>query len=149
MHIRALIFGVLAAASCTASERSPLTVAVDAAVSLPLGTGPAHIVIGNPTIAEVNAIGTHAIVVTGRAPGTTNILLLAPGGEVQREIGVNVVAGATVTIHRGLARESYVCAPLCEGVLLPNDDAAYQARIAEGMARRMDSARAATSAAER
>lgn len=75
----------------------------------------ATIVVGNPLIADVSIQAGGTMVVTGKGYGVTNLIALDRGGKVLAEQLVQVLSpNDNVVVYRGVARESYSCAPDCE-----------------------------------
>ena len=72
-------------------------------------------VVGNPLIADVSIQAGGTMVVTGKGYGVTNLIALDRTGKVLAEQLVQVRSPAdNVVVYRGIARESYSCAPDCE-----------------------------------
>src|SRR5580700_6091689 len=72
-------------------------------------------VVGNPLIADVSIQAGGTMVVTGKGYGVTNLIALDRTGKVLAEQLVRVRSPSdTVTVYRGVPRESYSCSPNCE-----------------------------------
>ena len=76
----------------------------------PLGT----IIVGDDTIAAATIGADNSVILTGRAAGSTNLIILSEEGAMlmASRIAVVPVAGplrSTVTVLRGSAREQYEC----------------------------------------
>src|ERR1700755_2241166 len=118
--VRALAIGVLLAPAMVlvdpAPESTSIAVNVDQAKLVRLPPKVATIVVGNPLIADVTLQPGGLIVVTGKGYGATNFIALDRGGEilVDRQIQVEGPSDRLVTVYRGVERESYSCAPLCQ-----------------------------------
>lgn len=115
----------LFAGSAVAQER--VRVEVDKALILRLDKPAATIVIGNPMIADATVHGDKMLVVTGRSFGTTNLIALDQRGDeiMNRTVDVQYSSQALVTVHKGPARQSLTCAPVCETTLNVGDSTAY------------------------
>ena len=104
---------VMAATSAPAAEA--ISVVLDQAR---IAKAPEHtttIVVGNPLIADVSIQARDTMVVTGKGYGVTNLIALDRNGKVLAEQLVRVTSPAdNVVVYRGVARESYSCAPYCE-----------------------------------
>ncbi len=76
----------------------------------------ATIVVGNPLIADVTLQPGGLVVVTGKGYGATNVIAIDRRGQVlmDRIIQVQGPSDQVVTIFRGVERESYSCAPVCQ-----------------------------------
>jgi hypothetical protein len=110
-----------------ASAAETLAVELDQASIVRLPENVATIVIGNPLIADVVLQGGGMMVVTGKAYGTTNVVLLDRGGQVimERSVEVRSPRDNVVFVFRGMERESYSCAPKCERRITLGDSANY------------------------
>jgi hypothetical protein len=75
----------------------------------------ATLIVGNPLIADVSIQPGGLMVLTGKGYGQTNLIALDRGGNKLLEKSL-VVKGPveTVTVYRGILRETYSCAPECE-----------------------------------
>jgi Flp pilus assembly secretin CpaC len=105
-----------------------LHVALDLATVLRIPEGTDTLAIGNPAIADVTKpqAGGFAVV-TGKSYGTTNLLALDHKGETLKEMMIYVAAPAerTVVVQRGLARETWSCAPRCVPTITLGDAPDY------------------------
>ena len=104
-----------------------IAVNVDQAKLVRLPGKVATIVVGNPMIADVTLQPGGMIVVTGKGYGATNFIALDRGGEilVDRQIQVEGPSDRLVTVYRGIERESYSCAPLCQRRVTLGDSDTY------------------------
>jgi hypothetical protein len=104
-----------------------IAVNVDQAKLVRLPGKVATIVVGNPMIADVTLQPGGMIVVTGKGYGATNFIALDRGGEilVDRQIQVEGPSDRLVTVYRGIERESYSCAPLCQRRVTLGDSDVY------------------------
>jgi len=121
---------VLALALCAAAPAfaDSISVNVDEARIMRLPEGVATVVIGNPLIADATLQPGGVLVLTGKGFGSTNLLALDRGGHVVSNKTVEVVGakGADlVVVYRGMERESYSCAPICERRITLGDSPAY------------------------
>ncbi len=99
-------------------------VGVDEARGVPLVKSPATVIIGNPLIADVSVQNGNLMVVMGKNYGTTNIIALDGAGEEIINLPLNVTSSGQfeVSLHKGGARMTYNCAPMCETELNVGDD---------------------------
>ena len=76
----------------------------------------AKVIIGNSDIADATVADARTIVLTGRAFGTTNLVILDADGNalVDERILVSVDEGNTVRVYRQTARTILSCTPNCE-----------------------------------
>lgn len=107
---------VAAAIASPASAADAIDVFIDQATLTKLPDHTATIVIGNPLIADVTLQPGGLMVVTGKGYGATNVIALDRAGAVlsERIIQVQGPQGPVVVVYRGINRESYSCAPMCE-----------------------------------
>jgi Flp pilus assembly secretin CpaC len=111
---QAAVLAVILAAPARAAE--PVIVELDQATIAKLPERVSTIVIGNPLIADVALQAGGLMVITGKGYGTTNMIMLDRGGAVLSEQSIRVLGPQenVVVVYRGVNRESYSCAPLCE-----------------------------------
>jgi Flp pilus assembly secretin CpaC len=104
-----------------------VSVILDQAKILRLPERVASIVIGNPAVADGTLQTGGLLVVTGKSYGTTNIIALDARGAVLAEHTFKVAAprDGTVTVFRGVARETWSCAPRCERSVVLGDAPEY------------------------
>jgi Flp pilus assembly secretin CpaC len=104
-----------------------IVVAIDKAKLLKLPTRVATIVVGNPLIADVALQSGGIIVLTGKGYGITNIVALDRAGNTLLEKSVLVQGPREdlVVVYRGMERESYSCAPICERRITLGDAQPY------------------------
>jgi len=100
---------------------SSVTVTLDFAKILSFPQPARTIIIGNPAIVDGTLNNETTIVLTGKAVGTTNMIVL---GEAQEEIAnlTITVAGNTrqlTTIHHGVIQQIYSCSGPCRPVSSP------------------------------
>jgi hypothetical protein len=78
------------------------------------------VVIGNPAIVDGTLNDEKTIVLTGKAVGTTNIIVLGEAGREIANLVVNVTPNRSqlTTVHQGEAQQNYTCAETCS--LLPS-----------------------------
>lgn len=119
------------AASCIALATSvaaqDFSVFLDQAKILRLPERAATIVIGNPLVADGTLQTGGLLVVTGKAYGSTNLIALDPRGAVLAEYTLKVTAPkeGTVTVWRGIQRETWTCLTQCERAVVPGDSAEH------------------------
>ena len=76
----------------------------------------ATLIIGNPMIADVSLQSGSLMVVTGKGYGVTNVIALDRNGValMERRVQVKGPQASTLVVYRGVQRETYSCAPVCE-----------------------------------
>jgi Flp pilus assembly secretin CpaC len=122
---------IMTATSAPAAEA--ISVVLDQAKISKVPDRTSTIVIGNPLIADVSIQAGGTMVVTGKGYGVTNLIALDRTGKVLAEQQVRVKGPAgNVVVYRGIARESYSCAPDCERRITLGDNPEYfDATLAE------------------
>jgi Flp pilus assembly secretin CpaC len=127
-RLRAFIvaYGIAAAVSGTA-DAADIRVVLDQAKLVKMPDRVATVVIGNPLIADAALQSGGMMVITGKGFGMTNIITLDRAGAVLMEQSVEVVGPRVdvVTVFRGIERESYSCAPICERRITLGDSPTY------------------------
>lgn len=81
------------------------------------------IIIGNPAIADATLQDAQTLIVTGRAYGQTNLIVLDEQGETVTDAQLAVVAASEnlVTVYKGAKRLSLSCLPDCQPTAVPGD----------------------------
>jgi Flp pilus assembly secretin CpaC len=74
------------------------------------------VIVGNSDVADATVADARTIVLTGRAFGTTNLVLLDADGNalVDERILVSIDEGNTVRVFKQTARTLLSCTPTCE-----------------------------------
>jgi Flp pilus assembly secretin CpaC len=100
-----------------------ISVALDLATLMRVPAETATVIIGNPAIADATIQRGGLVVVTGKSYGTTNLLAIDDRGGTLRDVLIRVRGEReqTVTVHRGVARETWTCAPRCEQTVTLGD----------------------------
>ena len=114
---RAIVLAaVLLSAGLPVNANEVITVFVDQARLIKMPEKVGTLVIGNPLIADVSVQTGGTLVVTGKSFGATNLIALDRQGNVLMEKAVRVEGARdrTVTVFRGVQRETYSCMPNCE-----------------------------------
>jgi hypothetical protein len=152
---RRRLFGVLAWALLAAAVSVPawadtVTVRVDQAHLVKLPDGVATIIIGNPLIADATLQSGGILVVTGKGYGATNLMALDRDGREIMNESVQVLGPSDsdlVVVYKGVARESYSCAPQCQPRITLGDSKSYfQGTLAQTGARNGSAQSSAASA---
>lgn len=130
-HARALprrfAIGIFAALSWMgAAQAEEIQLTIDFAKIMTLEKPAGTIVIGNPGIADATVGDDRTIVLTGKAAGATNMIVLDAEG---RQIANAVLRVASdvrqlTTVFYGSKRQTFSCAPRCEQVISVGDDQA-------------------------
>ena len=74
------------------------------------------VIVGNSEVADATVADARTIVLTGRAYGTTNLVLLDADGNaiVDERILVSIDESSTVRVFKSTARTVLSCTPNCE-----------------------------------
>ncbi len=93
-----------------------LRVYMDHARVLKLDRPVSKVIVGNSQVADATVADPKTIVLTGRAFGTTNIVLLDADGNaiLDDRILVSIDEGNTVRVYRQTVRSVLSCTPTCE-----------------------------------
>lgn len=110
---------LLAGAGASAAQPEPqpvVTVLVDNAKVIRLPEKARTVIVGNPFIADITLQKNGVLVLTGKSFGATNLIALDAGGALIAETMIRVEASqtTTVTVQRGLDRQSFSCTPNCQ-----------------------------------
>lgn len=118
---KTVVFGCLIAISALATDvlaaqDDMLHVFMNHARVLKLDRPVAKVIVGNAQVADVTVADPKTIVLTGKAFGATNIVLLDADDNaiVDERILVSVDEGNTVRVYRQTDRTVLSCAPNCE-----------------------------------
>lgn len=85
------------------------------------------IIIGNPAIADATLQDAQTLIITGRAYGQTNLIVLDDQGETITDTQLAVLAASEnlVTVYKGVERQSLSCLPDCQPAAVPGDAPIY------------------------
>jgi Flp pilus assembly secretin CpaC len=123
----------LQAPAFAAAEDTSVAVTVDRAKVFRIEEPASTVIIGNPFIADVSMHDRYTVVVTGKAYGTTNLVILDEKNEpiIDEVIIVKASGDDVVSVTRNTARTTYSCAPTCEPTLRLGDGKEAFSAIAE------------------
>ncbi len=110
-----------------AQQTQDLMVTYDQSQILRLPRRVSEIIIGNPSIAEVTISSGKMLVITGKAFGITNLILLDEQKNImlsRRLITLRPTA-KVVNLMRGGGRQTYNCTPQCNPTLVIGDSSGY------------------------
>ena len=138
-HGRALIgaalFSIAAATASGAAAAAELVeVTIDFAKVMKLSRPANTIVIGNPGIADATVEDESTIVLTGKAAGVTNLIVLdSEGKEITHTlIRVSSDVRQLTTVFKAGQRQTFSCSPVCEQVISVGDtQAAFEQATAQ------------------
>lgn len=105
----------LAAISGACSAAGILSVPLNLGVRVGLSGEARSVVVGNPLIADVNVTDTRSLVIVGKAPGVTNIIVIARDGRtlMNQTISVQNALDSQVSVLRGAEESQYSCGQTC------------------------------------
>jgi hypothetical protein len=104
------------------ARAADIPIVLDQARLVKLPDRAATVVIGNPAIADASVQAGGWMVITGKGYGRTNIIALDRSGVVLMENSVQVQpAQDVVVVYKGVDRETYSCAPMCDRRLTLGD----------------------------
>ena len=115
------------AAGCVtgaASAGELVDVTIDFAKILKIARPADTIIVGNPGIADAAISDEQTLVLTGKAAGTTNLIVLdEQGAEVMNSVvRVSSDIRQLTTVFYGTDRQTFSCAPTCEQVIAVGDN---------------------------
>jgi Flp pilus assembly secretin CpaC len=107
---------ILGAAGAHADEEGMMRVFLNHAKDLKLDQPVSKVIIGNAEVADATVADPRTIVLTGKAFGTTNLVLLDADGNalLDERILVSIDEGNTVRMYRQTERTVLSCTPSCE-----------------------------------
>lgn len=107
---------LLAAGPGLADDDGVLRVYMNSARVLKLDRPVSKVIVGNSDVADATVADAKTIVLTGRAFGTTNLVLLDADGNaiVDERILVSIDEGNTVRVFKATSRTVLSCTPNCE-----------------------------------
>ena len=122
----AVTLALIKIASPAATAEEVINVFIDQARIAKVPERTTTMVVGNPLIADVSIQAGGTMVVTGKGYGVTNLIALDRAGKVLSDQRVQVKSAVdNVVVYRGIARESYSCAPDCERRITLGDSPEY------------------------
>jgi hypothetical protein len=121
----ALAAAMLAASPALSSDAGHvgvIAVEIDRSRFLDVPPETRTIAIGNPAVADALIVG-RSLVLTGKATGSTNLIVADAVGRMlfNAEISVTPAASGIVRVYRRTERHTLHCAPLCEPFASPGD----------------------------
>lgn len=104
------------AAGSRAADESMMRVFLNHAKVLKLDQPVSKVIVGNADVADATVADSRTIVLTGKAFGTTNLVLLDADGNalLDERILVSIDEGNTVRMFRQTDRTVLSCTPACE-----------------------------------
>ena len=114
--IVAVAMALASVAGANASDEGMMRVFLNHAKVLKLDQPVSKVIIGNSEVADATVADSRTIVLTGKAFGTTNLVLLDAQGNalLDERILVSIDEGNTVRLYRQTERTVLSCTPSCE-----------------------------------
>ncbi len=108
----------------TGVNNTNVSVQVNMARILRIGSPAATVIVGNPGVADVTIQDPQTLVLTGRSYGNTNLILLDAVGNPIADIIIEVIQGqqGLMTVYQGSARTTLACSPNCQPTIMLGDD---------------------------
>jgi Flp pilus assembly secretin CpaC len=115
------------ATNVSSAGAADMIVKYDQSQLLRLPRPAADIIIGNPTIADVTIQSGNLLVITGKAFGITNIIILDADRNVIQDQRIMVERDVNKIVHlqKGVNRQSWNCSPQCNPTVTVGDEAGY------------------------
>jgi Flp pilus assembly secretin CpaC len=126
----------VAAGPVLADEASPpISVKVNMARILRIGSPAATVVVGNPGVADVTIQDPQTLILTGKSYGETNMIVLDAKGNPIADTLVEVVQAQAnlVTMFNGPQRNTLTCAPSCTSTVMLGDTPSYTQDLTTSM----------------
>lgn len=116
--VRFIVALSIALAGAGGAQAQSLSVKVDQAMRVSLGGVARDVVVGNPAVADVTVLDGRNLIVLGKGPGVTNLVVVDARGRtlVDREIVVSGGDEGRVSYFRGGGVQTYACSPRCERI---------------------------------
>jgi Flp pilus assembly secretin CpaC len=107
---------LIAGAVPSAAEDGLMRVFLNHAKVLKLDRPVSKVIVGNAKVADATVADSQTIVLTGKAFGTTNLVLLDAEGNalLDERVLVSIDEGNTLRLFRQTVRTVYSCTPACE-----------------------------------
>lgn len=122
-----LVAPSLLAQSLAYAESAPVSVKVNMARILRINAPASTVIIGNPAIADVTIQDPQTLVLTGKAYGQTNLIILDSKGSPIADTMIEVIQdqAGIVTVYMGNKRTSLSCEPTCQPTIMLGDDSDF------------------------
>jgi Flp pilus assembly secretin CpaC len=123
---------LMASTNSAVAQTDVIIVQLDQAKVLQLPDKTSTVIVGNPIIADVTMLKRgNRMVITGKGFGQTNLIALDSAGNSIGESVIQVIKGsAGLVLQRGMERESYNCAPICQPTVALGDSGKYLGEVA-------------------
>lgn len=104
-----------------------VSVVVNMARILRIGSPASTVIVGNPGVADVTIQDPQTLILTGRSFGNTNLIVLDNVGNPIADIVLNVVLQRSqfVIVYQGAAKTTLSCSPDCQPTIMLGDDTEF------------------------
>jgi len=126
----------VSSAPARADEGSaPISVKVNMARILRIGSPAATVVVGNPGVADVTIQDPQTLILTGKSYGQTNMIVLDAKGNPIADTLVEVVQPQAdlVTVFSAGQRITVTCSPTCQPTVMVGDAPGYTQELTSSM----------------
>jgi len=116
--MRQLLLSLALALAPSVTLAASLSVPLDQSALISLSAPARDVIVGNPAIADVSVSDQRHVIVTGKGPGVTNLVVTDAAGRTifARQIVVGGSTADRVALINGPTITHYACAPVCEAV---------------------------------
>jgi hypothetical protein len=123
----------LGSSASAAGQAADLVVRYDQSQLIRLPRPASEVIVGNPSIADVNIQGGNLLVVTGKAFGITNVIALDAQRNViqDQRILVEPDDQRSLVLYRGASKETYACTPTCAPTVMIGDETKFFENISK------------------
>ena len=118
-----LAFAAVMSFAAAGSQAQTVLAPIDQSVAVALPAPAADVVIGNPSIANVQLLNARQILVLGKGYGVTSLQVFDSAGRsiLARQVVVSSADENRVSFYRGADTFNYSCAPRCERTPMPGE----------------------------
>lgn len=131
----ATVIASLAIATSEARAADDLIVKFDQTQLIRLARPIGEVIVGNPSIADVQVHSTNMLAVTGKGFGLTNVIVLDGDRNIiaDQRIMVQRDEHRSVVVTRGTSRQTLNCSPQCNPTLTVGDELATMTALKTSM----------------
>lgn len=120
--VLAAVTSIVLAVAAPALAQS-LQVPIDQTATVALPAAARDVVIGNPSVIDVDLLDTRSAVIMGKAYGVTSLQVFDDRGRsiFARQVVVSAADNNRVSFYRGANVNNYACSPRCERSPMPGE----------------------------
>jgi hypothetical protein len=121
--MRLIVMAAALALMASVAAAATLNVHIDGSARFRIPAGARNVMVGNPSIADVNILDSNNIAVLGRTYGATGILITDAHGRTLLDgtIVVSPPETGQISFVGGTVQANYSCSPRCERVAMPGE----------------------------